>query len=214
MDKIMDKITEKKWIIVSLFIALVSGICVFIWFGSDPFDRDVSGAELFVSDNEVTDGGENVHSEKSSCEIYVDIGGAVENPDVYCVAAGEILDNVIELAGGLKDEVCSKWVGRELNLAAVVEPNSKIYIPFADDDECLSSAAGSEEAGSSVVDMGADKISINNASKSELESLSGVGPSTAQKIIDGRPYGKLEDLMNVKGIGQATYDKFKDDICL
>ena len=58
------------------------------------------------------------------------------------------------------------------------------------------------------------KISINNASQAELESLSGVGPSTAQKIINGRPYGKLEDLMNVSGIGQVTYDKLKDGICL
>jgi competence protein ComEA len=48
----------------------------------------------------------------------------------------------------------------------------------------------------------------------ELETLNGVGPSTAQKIIDGRPYTKIEDLLNVSGIGEATLNKFKDSICL
>jgi competence protein ComEA len=57
-------------------------------------------------------------------------------------------------------------------------------------------------------------ISINNATLQELETLNGVGPSTAQKIIDGRPYTKIEDLLNVSGIGEATLNKFKDSICL
>lgn len=208
----IDKIMEKKWMIFLLCGVLIL-LVVVVWFCSGHLDQDVSGAELFVSDDEMI--GDDVLSGTSdSCEIYVDISGAVDKPGVYCISVGEILDNVIELAGGLKDDVCSRWVGRELNLAAVVEPNSKIYIPFADDSECFLSVTGSEENNSSVADLDVGKVSINNASMSELESLSGVGPATAQKIIDGRPYGKLEDLMNVKGIGQSTYDKLKGGICL
>ncbi len=55
-------------------------------------------------------------------------------------------------------------------------------------------------------------IDINSASQSELESLPGVGPATAKKIIDGRPYGSPGDITRVKGIGSKTYAKFKDQI--
>ena len=55
-------------------------------------------------------------------------------------------------------------------------------------------------------------IDINTASQSELESLSGVGPSTAKKIIDGRPYSSINDITRVKGIGSKTFAKFKDNI--
>lgn len=191
-----------------------------IWIGCRHTSRDVSDENLFMggmSGDSMSDGDDTGRDPVDSCNIYIDIGGAVEEPDVYCVGAGEILGHVIELAGGLRDGVCSKWVERKLNLAAIVEPNSKVYIPFDGDQECLALDANPVEndadaGGGSGEDMG--KISINNASQAELESLSGVGPSTAQKIINGRPYGKLEDLMNVSGIGQVTYDKLKDDICL
>ncbi|MDP8247964.1 MAG: ComEA family DNA-binding protein [Candidatus Tritonobacter lacicola] len=55
-------------------------------------------------------------------------------------------------------------------------------------------------------------IDINSASQSELESLSGVGPATAKKIIDGRPYSSINDITRVKGIGNKTFAKFKDKI--
>jgi competence protein ComEA len=55
-------------------------------------------------------------------------------------------------------------------------------------------------------------VDINTATLAELDTLPGVGPATAQRIIDGRPYGAIEDLMRVKGIGQATFDKLKERI--
>jgi len=61
---------------------------------------------------------------------------------------------------------------------------------------------------------GSECVNINTATKEELMTLNGVGESTAQKIIDARPFEKPEDILNVSGIGQATYDKFKDDICV
>jgi len=196
-------------------VLIACGVVLFVGRGSQAGSLPEDG--MFLGGNSMSDGEDMSQDPADLCEVHVDIGGAGKEPDVFCVGAGEILGNVIELAGGLKDEACSKWVGRELNLAAVVEPNSKIYIPFEDDRECLvlDVAPGENDSGVGGGDgENVGKVSINNASQVELESLSGVGPSTAQKIIDGRPYGKLEDLMNVKGIGQSTYDKLKDGICL
>ena len=55
-------------------------------------------------------------------------------------------------------------------------------------------------------------MDINAATLAELDTLPGVGPATAQRIIDSRPYGSIADLMRVKGIGQATFDKLKEHI--
>jgi len=107
-----------------------------------------------------------------------------------------------------------------------MKDNSKIYIPFESDYNCtLLAFSLPKEVVDIVIPPKDDSntqedtqeggcISINNATQAELETLNGVGPSTAQKIIAGRPYTKIEDLLNVSGIGQATLDKFKDNICL
>jgi competence protein ComEA len=57
-------------------------------------------------------------------------------------------------------------------------------------------------------------VNINTATKEQLITLNGVGEATAKRIIDGRPYSQINDLLNVSGIGEATLAKFKDDICI
>ena len=71
-----------------------------------------------------------------------------------------------------------------------------------------------ETEGNSQNSDSTECTNINSASMEELDALTGIGPSTAQKIIDGRPYQKIEDLLNVSGIGDATFAKFKDIICV
>ncbi len=157
------------------------------------------------------------------CPVRVDIAGAVKNPGVYCLEKDSAVIDVIRKAGGLIPSVAYKYLGMKVNLATLLTDNSKIYIPFEEDSICellqfklpkdvtnITEPKPPEEQENTQNEC----ISINSATLEELDSLDGVGPSTAQKIIDGRPYEVLEDLLNVSGIGEATFEKFKDQICL
>lgn len=168
---------------------------------------------------------------KDVCEMWVDLSGAVVNPGVYCIREGMILDEVLVEAGGYYEDLYAfKFVAQQVNRARKLQDQEKIYIPFEDDVVCKHKQLAEDPSGvnEDTSDAGAsdDKdlqdndlqkamcVSLNKASKDELETLSGVGPSTAQKIVDGRPYTKLEDLLNVSGIGDATYARLEPYICL
>ncbi len=75
-----------------------------------------------------------------------------------------------------------------------------------------SSAAKAESKSEKTKMSATDKLDINTASKEQLEALPGIGPVTAQKIIDSRPYRAKSDLVTKKIVGQKEYDKIKDQI--
>ncbi len=129
--------------------------------------------------------------------IYVDIKGAIKNPSVYRVTAGTRLFQLIEIAGGLTSDCDTK----SINLSKKLSDEESIYIPFLGDEI------------SSISD---NLININTATKDELDSLPGIGAVTAEAIINYRTnigvFKKIEDIMNVSGIGESSFEKIKDYI--
>jgi len=173
--------------------------------------------------------GSEIESKEDPCPVLVDISGAVAMPGVYCFADGASVIDAVKRANGFTQDAGFKYISMKMNLSSVMKDNSKVYIPFESDYDCnllafslpkevvdiINPPQGSNNDVSNGDSTDGDGcISINNATLQELETLNGVGPSTAQKIIDGRPYTKIEDLLNVSGIGEATLNKFKDSICL
>lgn len=136
-------------------------------------------------------------------EIIVDIEGAVISPGVYKLKSDERIVDALAKAGGLSEEADRDWVEKNLNLAGKLSDGLKIYIP-RQGEEILSSDASGSAAG--------PVMNINNASVADLKSLSGVGDVTAQKIIDGRPYSNINELLEKKIVGASTFDKIKDKI--
>ncbi len=135
--------------------------------------------------------------------LFVDVGGAVYLPGVLELPEGSRVYEAVEAAGGLTEEADI----RNVNLAAQLHDGEKIYIPTEEEAEQLSLGGNS-----SVM----TKVNINTANSADLQTLRGVGPATAETIIQYRtengPFEKPEDLMNVSGIGQKTFDKLKEYI--
>lgn len=143
--------------------------------------------------------------------IYVDIQGQVKNPGVYELEEGSLIKDVIELAGGLTPDADSDYISQNINQAQKLKDEDKIYIPMLGEVE--KEKTGTEDV-LGLSDNSNGKININKATVEELDSLPGIGPSYAQKIIDGRPYSSIEEITNVKGIGDSTFEKIKEKICV
>ena len=148
-------------------------------------------------------------------EIVIHITGAVKNKGIVKVEEGARISDVIDAAGGTSNEADLS----KINLAYVVEDGQKIYVPSINDEINVESVT--QEAGENVLENSnskTSKVNINTASQTELETLSGVGPSTALKIINYREengdFKKIEDIKNVPGIGEAKFESLKDSICV
>ncbi len=168
---------------------------------------------------------EPIEEGEPECPIRVDISGAVNVPSVYCFDEGSIIVDALNTSKGLKKGYAKEYLSRKINLALPLKNNQKIYIPFEQDVDCklqeFAVIAKDVEDNFSDTESSIDTeneevecVNINTATKEQLTTLNGVGDSTAQKIIDGRPYTQITDLLNVSGIGQTTLDKFKDKICI
>lgn len=137
--------------------------------------------------------------------IIVDVSGGVMGPGVYTLAITSRLQDAIIAAGGLSAEADTSQIAKRLNLASKLVDGQKIYIP----------QKGDEEAGvlDTTIPVGATKqININTASLSELDSLPGIGQTTAQKIVSNRPYKVITELQTKKIIGAKVFEGIKDSI--
>lgn len=163
-------------------------------------------------------------AEKNNIEenkkIVIHITGEVKKEGViYLKEGARIIDAIKEAGGETKEADLS-----QVNLAYELQDGQKIYIPNKNEkiEQYIISANG-ENIKSSDGDAedlsfgkGGTKVNINTATQNELDSLPGIGPALAQRIIDYREengnFNAIEDLQNVKGIGDSKYEDIKDKI--
>ena len=136
-------------------------------------------------------------------EIMVHVDGAVLRPGVYKLSGEARVDDAIKAAGG----TVSDADGTKVNLAAKLIDGQKVYVPTTSEQVVSGQGlvVGQSQNG---------LISINSGTQAELESLPGVGPVTAQKIISLRPYGSVEELLSKKVVGASTFEKIKDKVTI
>jgi competence protein ComEA len=144
---------------------------------------------------------EQVTSTPRPLRVYV--SGAVQHPDVYSLPADSIVKNALAAAGGAADDADLD----RINLAMPVADGQHIYVPRRGEQQLpMDSPRGPSPT--------EDKININTANPAELETLPGIGPTIAQRICEYREahgtFTRIEDIMQVSGIGQATFAKIQD----
>lgn len=140
--------------------------------------------------------------------IIVYITGAVPRPGVYALPQGARVQDGVSAAGGFLAEAEIQ----SINLARPLDDGERMDIPYI---EGASPVLPTQPAGGDITaEPDTNLININTASRSELETLPGIGPTTAQKIIDYRtengPFTSIEDIVNVSGIGPVTFERLKD----
>ncbi len=144
-------------------------------------------------------------------EIMVDISGAVEKPGVYELSLDARLQDGLIAAGGLSQAADREWIAKNLNLAVRLKDGTKVYIPRAG-ESVSQKTQNINGSANQIVGVSEGLININNASLSELDKLPGVGPVTAQKIVDNRPYGDVNELLTKKVVGQKVFEQIKEKI--
>jgi len=145
-------------------------------------------------------------------KAVVHVCGAVRSEGVYSVNFNNRIYDVIKLAGGGMPNADFS----SINLAERVKDGQKIEIPFKKLEQIVEDSTEQAVKNSKKLDKNSSnkKININTASAEELDSLPGVGLSTAKKIIAARPFGKVEDLLKVPRFGKSKLDKIKERIVI
>lgn len=134
----------------------------------------------------------------SSPELVIDVEGKVRRPGIVTLPPGSRVIDAIKAAGG----VIGKADITGLNMARKIVDGEQILVGIAP-------VAGADAQGATGA-----KVNLNSATLAQLDELPGVGPVTAKSILDWRTkngrFTKVEDLLEVKGIGQATLDDLRD----
>lgn len=208
----LKKKIKKLWVEILFFsFSLVISLAVFIIYFNEKKSEEKNIIEI-----------ESSLPKEVKKSILVDVSGAVEKPDVYQVTAGARLKDVLIVAGGLSAEADRMFFSRNFNLARFVSDQEKIYIPSIQE---INSGLFSEtsrlidyvspvETDKDIVQPETTKININQANLEELDQLPGIGKTTAQKIIQNRPYKTVEELLNKNIVKKNVYEQIKNLISL
>ncbi len=148
-------------------------------------------------------------------ELIAEIAGAVEKPGVYHLPVNSRIEDLLIASGGLSGDAERTWVEKNINRAAKLIDGQKIFIQ-GQNNQSGSQSANSGGGGTTVAQYDNSTynnlVNINTASIAELDALSGIGQTYAQKITENRPYSNTEELVSRKILPSSTFEKIKDKI--
>lgn len=209
----LDNLTKKqKIIVIAIAGIVVIGIMYFIY-NKNQVKEDINIENEILVNNVITN-----ENNTNDDIVIIHITGSVKNPGIVKLKEGSRIEDAIESAGGLTENADITKV----NLAYVVEDGTKIKIPSASeedigDEDIIDSKSGDNiiiEENAVPLNNSTQTININKATEKEFETLPGIGPSLASKIIEYRnqngKFESIEDIKNVNGIGDNKYEKIKD----
>ena len=186
--------------VAGALVAVVLGLRQLGVVGGGPSGAgDAPAAPLAIADD--TGGG------GSHAKVVVHVAGAVRRPGVYTLRADARVDDAVARAGGARRRADLSG----LNLAAKVEDGRQVLVPAR-------APPGSAPAGSAAAPAEGQPVNINTATLEQLDGLTGVGPVTAQKILDAREerggFGSIEELGEIPGIGDVRLATLREEVTL
>lgn len=193
------------------FVSCGVAVVVIFLFISKPKDEMAAKNETALQTvmEEKIDSSIELEQEVAEGPVFVDVKGAVSLPGIYEAKDNDRVLDAIEYAGGLLEIADEK----QINFAQKVQDEMVIYVPekgetIENDAPPLMTSPSNGQANG--------KVNINRAELSELETLPGIGPAKAKAIIDYREqqghFKKVEDIQNISGIGEKTFEKLQESI--
>ncbi len=226
----MYELNKKQKIILAIIVTIIATI--FLYYIYTKEDSTFISSEETIGENQIEETQENIEDENNT--IIVHVSGAVNKEGIVELEENSRISDAIDKAEGLKEDADTS----KINLAYKLEDGMKIYIPtigevVAENEETennstvdetskyVTSSAGvvqETQTNETSSQNSNGKININTATQTELETLPGIGPSTALKIINYREengeFETIEEIKEVSGIGDAKYENIKDLICV
>lgn len=232
----MRELDKKQKIIVIAILTIIAGTILYYVYGKEetsykteilPYEENA--LEEVAREEESAQKSNTLEEElEEYTEIIIYITGEVNKEGVYSLPEGARITDAIEKAEGLTENAYTE----DLNLAYVLEDGMKIKIPNKEDvqkqkesqevtetsDYITKKSGISIEETQAVQTKISPKVNINTASQQELETLTGIGPSLAGKIIQYRKengnFKSVDDIKNVSGIGESKFENIKDEVCV
>lgn len=238
-EKIITKIKkiDKDYVIIgviviAVFIFMIINLGKIKEFENKDNDKIINVESSINTDNDKNEENKEQKDDNGKEQIvngggiFVHIDGYINNPGVYEIKENDRIKTLIDKAGDFKEGYSIK----NINLAAKLSDGDKIYIPSVSEEKdsennnninINSSGKGQNvkaDRNNVSIMKNNSKININTANISELKQITGIGESTANKIIDYREnvgkFKKIEDIKEVKGIGDAKYESLKNKITI
>lgn len=222
-DQIKDWLLDKKVYVVA--VVLAAGAFFYWQQKPQPADNSalLSQTKLQSSSQSAArrQTGASSASSASSGKVVCDISGAVKEEGVYTLKSGSRLQDLIDAAGGLTSRAQIKAINRSL----LLQDQDKVYIPYKGEKTAAAPTAGiasnaaassSSSSSSPAASSAAGKVNLNTATAADLQKLNGIGEKKAEQIIAYREqkggFKSIDELKEVSGIGDKTFDALKDQI--
>lgn len=212
----MKYINKKQKIVLFIIIIITLGIAYYTYTIKINDQFNIEEQNLEVEENKIE---ESNKIEEETTKIVVHVSGAVRNEGIVELKEKSRIADAIEMVGGVTEDAYMK----DVNLATILEDGMKIYIPTKEEVEKQRENTNDSVSKDTNLDIynnssntrkKNNKVNINTATKEELDTLPGIGESTANKIISYREekgnFKSIEEIKEVSGIGDSKYEQIKN----
>lgn len=208
----MEGILKRKMTMITVAVAFVAGgIYFFSQQGEDPADTE----DIFSVTAKEAEMEQSANESAAEPEIIkVDVKGAVKSPGIFTAQAGDRVIDLISAAGSFTEKADTDKV----NFAQIIEDQMVIYVPEIgeEDNGNLENIQVGTSGDAVTKGTSGGLVNLNTATQEDLQTLTGIGPSKADAILEYREtvgkFKEVDELKQVTGIGDKTFERLRDSI--